>query len=130
MSDKIHTEDGELYKGKYTYDVLHLKHAIYQYHEKTEKDEKAFPDLAGLLIYLNIPDEEYNMMIEDDDFKPAFLYAKRRRESWLNRRAIDNKAANGCKILLMQEENGGYSDRPVDNKKKEFVVKLEGVGIK
>ena len=126
---KIFTKDGEKYKGIYTYDVEHLKQAIYDYHEKTEENRE-FPDLAGLLIYLNISDEEYAMMIEDDDFKPAFLYAKRRRESWLNRKAIDNKAANGCKILLMQEENGGYSDRPVDNKKKEFIVKLEGVGVK
>ena len=75
-------------------------------------------------------DQEYAMMIEDEEFKPAFLYAKRRRESWLNRKAIDNKAANGCKMLLMQEENGGYSDRPVENKEKKFIVKLEGVGVK
>ena len=126
---KIYTKDGKLYKGKYSYDLDSLKQAIYNYHESTEENRE-FPDLAGLLIALNISDEEYNMMIEDDEFKPAFLYAKRRRESWLNRKAIDNKAANGCKMLLMQEENGGYSDRPVDNKKKEFVVKLEGVGIK
>ena len=126
---KIHTSDGKKYKGVYTYDVENLEEAIEAYHVKNE-DAGVFPDLAGLLIALNISDEEYNMMIDDDDFKPAFLYAKRRRESWLNRKAIDNKAANGCKILLMQEENGGYTDRPVDNKKKEFVVKLEGVGIK
>lgn len=126
---KIHTSDGKKYKDVYTYDVEHLEESIEAYHEKNEGDG-VFPDLAGLLIALNISDEEYNMMIEDEDFKPAFLYAKRRRESWLNRKAIDNKAANGCKILLMQEENGGYTDRPVDNKKKEFVVKLEGVGVK
>ena len=126
---KIHTSDGKKYKGVYTYDVENLEEAIEAYHVKNE-DAGVFPDLAGLLIALNVSDEEYNMMIDDDDFKPAFLYAKRRRESWLNRKAIDNKAANGCKILLMQEENGGYTDRPVDNKKKEFVVKLEGVGIK
>ncbi len=126
---KIFTADGQKYKGIYSYDVEHLKQAIYEYHNDTE-EKREFPDLAGLLIYLNISDEEYSKMIEDDDFKPAFLYAKRRRESWLNRKAIDNKAANGCKMLLMQEENGGYSDKPVDNKKKEFVVRLEGVGVK
>ena len=125
---KIHTKDGKLYKGKYTYDLESLKSAIFDYHTKTE-EAREFPDLAGLLIYLNISDEEYAMMIEDEEFKPAFLYAKRRRESWLNRKAIDNKAANGCKMLLMQEENGGYSDRPVDNKEKKFIVKLEGVGV-
>ena len=125
---KINTKDGKKYKGIYSYDVEALKQAIYDYHEKTEANRE-FPDLAGLLIYLNVTDEEYDLMINDDDFKPAFLYAKRRRESWLNRKAIDNKAANGCKMLLMQEENGGYSDRPVENKEKKFIVKLEGVGI-
>ena len=126
---KVHTKDGKKYKGIYTYDVESLEESIEAYHEKNEGDG-VFPDLAGLLIALNVSDEEYNMMIDDEDFKPAFLYAKRRRESWLNRRAIDNKAANGCKILLMQEENGGYTDRPVDNKEKKFVVKLEGAGVK
>lgn len=125
----INTKDGELYKGKFTFDPETLMKAIKCYHNEAE-GKGNFADLAGLLNYCMLTDEEYEAMKEDPDFKMDLLYAKRRRESWLNRKAVDSKASNGCKMLLAQEENGGYSDKPPENKEKKFIVKLEGVGLK
>ena len=125
----IHTKDGQLYKDKYTFDPETLMKAIKCYHDEAESKGN-FADLAGLLNYCMLTDEEYAMMKEDPDFKMPLLVARRRRESWLNRKAVDSKAANGCKMLLAQEENGGYSDKPVENREKKFIVKLEGVGLK
>lgn len=125
----VHTVDGKPYKGKFTFDPETLMKAIMFYHEEAEKKGQ-FADLAGLLNCIQITDEEYKAMKEDADFKAPLLYARRRRESWLSRKAIDPKAAAGCKMLLAQEENGGYSDKPIDNKEKKFVVKLQGAGIK
>lgn len=124
----IHTKDGELYKGVYTFDPDTLMKAIRCYHDEQE-GKGIFADLAGLLNYCMLTDEEYAMMKDDPDFKMPLLVAKRRRESWLNRKAVDSKASNGCKMLLAQEENGGYSDKP-EVKEKKFIVKLEGVGLK
>lgn len=122
-----HTEDGKLYKDKFTFDPETLLKAIKYYHDDVE-GKGMFPDLAGLLNCLMIDDEEYAAMKAEPDFKQPLMYARRRRESWLNRKAVDPKMATGCKMLLMQEENGGYSDKPADKEKK-FVVKLEGNGI-
>lgn len=125
----VHTEDGKPYKGKFTFDPDTLLKAIMYYHDEVE-NKGQFADLAGLLNCIKITDEEFEAMKQDEDFKQPLLYARRRRESWLSRKALDPKAAAGCKMLLAQEENGGYSDKPADNRKKEFVVKLQGVGVK
>ena len=109
-----------------------LKSAIDQYFEKCTAIS-AFPDYAGMRLALHLTEEKIKEMQSDDnekadEFKQAFNYAKDRRESWLARRSIDNKAAQGCLNMLKQPCNGGYIDKPADNKEKVLTLKVEGVG--
>lgn len=109
-----------------------LKAAIDQYFEKCAAIG-AFPDYAGMRIALKLTEEEIKEMQSEENekaeaFKSALNYAKDRRESWLARRSIDNKAAQGCLNMLKQPCNGGYIDKPADNKEKVLTLKVEGVG--
>lgn len=99
------------------------------YFKDCEETRKVFPDEAGMLNYLDIEDEEYTAMQQDESYKKTFRWARRRRTSWLERAMVsDNKKANGCMNALKQIQNGGYSDRPpVENKERKLIVKLEGI---
>lgn len=127
MTRTVHTADGKPYKDRFSYDPETLMKAVIFYHDDVE-GKGNFADIPGLLNCIRITDEEYEEMKADPDFKPVLTYARRRRESWLMRKSIDNKATNGCKMLLAQEENGAYSDKPADNREKKFIVRLEGAG--
>lgn len=86
-----------------------------------------FPDLAGLLNFLDIDDEEYEALTKDPAYEGVWRYARRRRESYLNRAAINSKNTTGIKILLQQPENGGYVEKPVDKTPRTFTVVLRGM---
>lgn len=103
---------------------LKLRQAIDEYFEACKADGDVFPDYAGMKIFLRLTDDRVKTLLDSknpnaEENRQIFEYATDRRKSWLSRRgAIDNRAAQGCKFLLMQEENGGLSDRPqVDNDK-------------
>ena len=109
------------------YTVEELKTKVLQYHKKAETSERQFPDLAGLKIYLDISDEEYEEMQGMEEYAKVLKMAQRRRESWLNRAALESKNATGIKMLLAQPENGGYVEKPVDKTPRKMEVILRGM---
>jgi len=114
---------------KFTPEQLEIE--MNKYFFKVETQEKSFPDESGMLNFLRITDEEYEEMCRDPKYKNVLTYARRRRHSWLERQMVaDNKKATGCYNALKQEENGGYVDKPVGNKERKIIVRLEGLADK
>jgi hypothetical protein len=112
----------------WTYTPEECDKRVKYYFKDCEETRKVFPDEAGMLNYLDIEDEEYEAMKEDENYKKIFRWALRRRRSWLERAMVsDNKKANGSMNALKQPQNGGYSDRPIENKERKLIVKLEGI---
>ena len=112
----------------FTYTPEECDKKVKYYFKDCEETRKVFPDEAGMLNYLDIDDEEYEEMKVHDDYKKIFRWAMRRRRSWLERAMVsDNKKANGSMNALKQPQNGGYSDRPIENKERKLIVKLEGL---
>lgn len=110
----------------FTYTSDEFKRRVMQYHKQMEETRNVFPDLAGLLNFLDIGDEEYEFMKDDDRYKKTIRWARRRRESFLNREAIVSKNTTGIKMLLAQPENGGYTEKPVDKTPRKLEVVLRG----
>ena len=111
---------------EFTYTPDELKSMVLKYHDAVEK-RGDFPDLAGLKNYLDIEDEEYDEMVLKPEYWRWLRYAKRRRESFLNRMATTSKNATGIKMLLAQPENGGYVEKPVDKTPRRIEVTLRGM---
>lgn len=111
---------------EFTYTPDELKSMVLKYHDAVEK-RGDFPDLAGLKNYLDIEDEEYDEMVLRPEYWRWLRYAKRRRESFLNRMATTSKNATGIKMLLAQPENGGYVEKPVDKTPRRIEVTLRGM---
>lgn len=115
----------------YTYTPEEFEKKVKEYIFDVEEKRNTFPDEAGMLNYLDIEDEEYEAMQNDKDYKPILRFARRRRTSWLERAMVsDNKKATGCLNALKQEKNGGYQDKPSENKDRKIVVRLEGIADK
>lgn len=110
----------------YTYTPEEFFAKVKGYH-KTVENSGEFPDLAGLKNFLDIEDEEYDRMTQDPDYYKAIRWARRRRESFLNRLATTSKNSNGIKMLLAQPENGGYVEKPVDKTPRKVEVVLRGM---
>ena len=91
------------------------------YHKKIEESGE-FPDVAGLKNALDIEDDEYDAMADDDRYYKTIRWSRRRRESYLNRLAITARNTNGIKMLLAQPENGGYVEKPVKPQTKLEVI--------
>lgn len=98
----------------------------FRYHETRGE----FPDYAGMKLFIGLKDEAtIRRYCEDPEFAEVFADAKLRRESFLVRRMTkDNKLAQGCLNALKQENNGGYTDRPVENQERKLFIELRGVG--
>lgn len=87
-----------------------------------------------MFLHLKISPSLAKKMQEGDTeeakrFRAVFEYAQLRRESWLTRRmVVDNKASNGCMNALKQKKNGGYVDRPKENKADNTLnIKIDGI---
>lgn len=110
-----------------------LRTAIDKYFDDCD-EKRIFPDYAGMKIFLKISEADIEALQHDsnryhEDFIKVFTYAKDRRESWLVRKMTsDNKSAQGCLNALKQPSNGGYIDRPQENKDKTLKVEISGVG--
>lgn len=111
---------------EYKYTPDEFMNYVKTYHVKVE-DRGEFPDLAGLKNALDIEDEEYDAMAADPAYHKTILWARRRRESFLNRLATTAKNTNGIKMLLAQPENGGYVEKPVDKTPRKVEVVLRGM---
>lgn len=105
-----------------------FKKAVDKYFEDCET-KGIFPDHAGMKIALGLSDKTLSRYAEDDEYAEILEECIDRRESYLTRKMVtDNKLAQGCLNALKQPKNGGYTDRPVDNTEKKFVVRIEGWG--
>lgn len=111
---------------EYKYTPEEFDGYVRSYH-KTVENSGEFPDLAGLKNALDIEDEEYEKMAADPSFHKTILWARRRRESYLNRLATTAKNTNGIKMLLAQPENGGYVEKPIDKTPRKVEVVLRGM---
>jgi hypothetical protein len=91
-----------------------------------------FPDEKGMYVFMNIFEEDIEPLISEEnpdaeEYLRILKLARYRRESWLSRNMVaDNKMASGCMNALKQEQNGGYTDRPIADKKQRVEVVLPG----
>ena len=110
----------------FTYTVEDFEKKVKYYFKDAEETRNVFPDEAGMLDFLDIEDDEYAELKVTPGYDKICRWARRRRTSWLERQMVtNNKAANGCMNALKQEKNGGYSDRPVERKDRQLIVKLD-----
>ena len=111
---------------EYKYTPEEFDNYVRAYHKQVENSGE-FPDLAGLKNAMDIEDDEYTAMSEDPAFHKTILWARCRRESYLNRLATTAKNTNGIKMLLAQPENGGYVEKPIDKTPRKVEVVLRGM---
>ena len=112
----------------FTYTVDELKQKILFYFRDCEEVRQVFPDEAGMLNYLDIEDDEYEAMKTEPGYDKLIRWARRRRTSWLERMMVTGgKNSAGCMNALKQEKNGGYAEKPQENKERKLIVKIEGV---
>jgi len=116
--------------------VEDYRKAVKAYHTLCEQErdgEGIFPDLAGLRLYLGKSKGELKLLMDGDgDFamglRDVFDEAQDMRESWLARKMCsDNRRAIGCMNALKQQENGGYTDKPVDSSEKTLTINVSGI---
>ena len=111
-------------------DVKKFQKAIDSYFEECKADEDRLPDFRGMFVSMGILEEDVDAYLEAhpekaDKYRRALKFAQYRRESWLSRNMVsDNKKSYGCMNALKQEQNGGYTDRPVADKKQRIEIVL------
>ena len=124
MSSRSGSDSVSKYK-----DFKKFQKAIDDYFEECKADNDRMPDLRGMYVSMGILDEDVEELLADnphaDKYIRALKFAQYRRESWLSRNMVaDNKKSYGCMNALKQEQNGGYTDRPVVDKKQRIEIVL------
>lgn len=116
--------------GRPTYsDHRRLASKVNEYFKECE-DAGVFPDEKGMYVYLGVFKEDIEPYLDESNPKASeyariLKLAQYRRESWLSRNMVsDIKKATGCMNALKQEQNGGYTDRPVADKKQTVEIVL------
>lgn len=107
-----------------------LQEAVDKYFLDCENNGDTFPDYAGMCVFLGLTKKRLeDIGNSSDEYLEILETAKLKREMWLSRKmAEDNKKAQGCMNNLKQPQNGGYIDRPIENKTSEIKINLVGVG--
>ena len=111
-----------------------LRAGVEEYFANCKEENNAFPDLAGMRVFLGISQATLKKYQDGDTdearaYREILDWAKDVRESWLAKRmATDNKAEQGCMNNLKQPINGGYIDRPTETAVPEIRIRVEGVG--
>lgn len=91
--------------------------------------EGRFPTEAGMLLALDLSEEEYKKLSEERVFKKEFDRARLARNDWLeNQMVTESGRASGCMNALKQEKNGGYADKGAGPREQKLVICLSGVG--
>jgi len=110
--------------------LVDLKKAIDAYFDRCDA-QGVFPDEAGMMIQLKLRKKDIERLTDDETNPRADLYrdvfeeAMLRRKSDLMRRMVsDPKIANGCMNALKQLENGGLTDKPLENMDRTVHVKV------
>ncbi len=92
------------------------------------REEGRFPTEAGMLLALELSEEEYLRLGEDRLFRKEFERARLARMDWLeNQMVTESGRASGCMNALKQEKNGGYADKAASREQR-LVICLAGVG--
>ena len=91
--------------------------------------EGRFPTEAGMLLALDLSEEEYKKLSEARLFKKEFDRARLARNDWLeNQMVTESGRASGCMNALKQEKNGGYADKGAGPREQKLVICLSCVG--
>lgn len=105
------------------------------YHQYCE-EARVPPTAPGLAGSLGLTKKEMYALTQPSPDNPDWAVyarilemAKDKREAiYLERMVSEKGVAQGCLNALKQEENGGYTDRPVDRGEKTLTVNVVGVG--
>lgn len=112
-------------------DKRFLRKRIDEYFDQCEKDG-VFADYAGMRLFLRLKKKDIDDLCNPDikgdeaeEYQDIFDYARDRRESILARKMVqDPKSATGCKAALAMPENGGYSERAVENQDRKINIRV------
>ena len=105
-----------------------LRERIEAYFRRRE-EENRFPTEAGLLLSLDLSEEQYEKLLGDRLFRREFDRARLARMDWLeNHMVTESGRATGCMNALKQEKNGGYADKTPAAREQKLVIELRGVG--
>lgn len=107
-----------------------LKAKMEEYFIKCEAEEEgAFPDEAGMRIFLELGHKSYQSYLEDPAYELVFDWAQDMRESWAARNLAANpRNAQAFLNILKQSANGGWVDRKTDKEDKVIEIRAAGVG--
>ena len=107
-----------------------LKTKMEEYFIKCEAEEEgAFPDEAGMRIFLELGHKSYQSYLEDPAYELVFDWAQDMRESWAARNLAANpRNAQAFLNILKQSANGGWVDRKTDKEDKVIEIRAAGVG--
>ena len=94
------------------------------------REEKRFPTEAGMLLALDLSEEEYKKLSGERMFRREFERARLARMDWLeNQMVTESGRATGCMNALKQEKNGGYADKAGQVRgEQKLIICLSGVG--
>ncbi len=108
---------------------LELREKIEAYFAERTKQGR-FPTEAGMLLALELGEEEYERMRAERLYAGEFERARLARMDWLeNQMVTEGGKATGCMNALKQEKNGGYADRANQaSREQKLVIELRGVG--
>lgn len=114
-------------KKKFKYTPEEIKEHYDEYYSRVADSQYEFPDIDGFKIRFDIDEDEWEEMAKSDEYKKVIDYTIRKRRSWLQREvAKGNKNINGLLKLLMQPENGGIIDKPIqEDYNQEIIVHFE-----
>lgn len=123
-------------RNQFKYKPAELEALVNQYFDDCE-EKGVFPDEAGMLIFLDVSPYQYydwnggndpnNVEEPIKSFRDTFARARLRRESWLTRKAVDNKTATGAFNMLKQPKNGGYVDKVKNDQNATITIRIGGV---
>ena len=95
-------------------------------------EERQFADYAGLRLFLKLTKKDVDDLCSPEingdkayEYQDVFAWARDRRESLLVRQLVTQpKLAQGIRLALAMPENGGYSDKAVDNQDRKVHIKV------
>ena len=105
-----------------------LREGIDRYFD-ARRAEGRFPTEAGMLLALDLSEEEYGKLCKSGPCRKEFERARLARMDWLeNQMVTESGRAAGCMNALKQEKNGGYADKGGGQREQKLVICLTGVG--
>jgi hypothetical protein len=121
-------KEGETARPYHTPEELKAK--MEEYFIKCEAEEEgAFPDEAGMRIFLELGHKSYQSYLEDPAYELVFDWAQDMRESWAARNLAANpRNAQAFLNILKQSATGGWVDRKTDKEDKVIEIRAAGVG--